>query len=227
MCATNPVNTIFFNLLMVTPVMCVTNPVNTVNRYLCCKSCQHKKHWPANSNSRTAACATNPADTQNINSQQGLQHITSASQREFMSCMPRILPTHTKLTILSKTKCKQVNRSSCVPWILSTHLEKIQVLSTTNPVNTQNTDNPVNTQSINMPTGTRVLCARNSSTHKKSTLHYETPYLVLTCTPGASYCRQLRSLLYLCCVFQTQINSLVCWFNGNLFVAHYNFCQHT
>lgn len=73
----------------------------------------------------------------------------------------------------------------------------IQVLSATNPVNTQNTDNPVtqytdnpvntqnidnpvNTQSINMPTGTQVLCARNSSTHEKSTLHYETIYLVFT-----------------------------------------------
>ena len=38
-------------------------------------------------------------------------------------------------------------------------------------------------------------------------------YLVFTCMPGESYCRQLKSLLlYLCYVFQALINSLVCWF---------------
>ena len=32
------------------------------------------------------------------------------------------------------------------------------------------------------------------------------------CMPGESYYRRLRSLLYLCYVFRTLINSLVCWF---------------
>ena len=38
-------------------------------------------------------------------------------------------------------------------------------------------------------------------------------YLVqFTRMPGESYCRWLRSLLYLCYVFQALINSLGCWF---------------
>ena len=38
-------------------------------------------------------------------------------------------------------------------------------------------------------------------------------YLVFTHKPGESYCRWLRSLLlYLCYIFCTMINSLVCWF---------------
>ena len=38
-------------------------------------------------------------------------------------------------------------------------------------------------------------------------------YLVFTCMPGESYYRRFRSLLlYLDYVFQTLINSLVCWF---------------
>ena len=37
-------------------------------------------------------------------------------------------------------------------------------------------------------------------------------YLVFTRMPGASCRRRLRSLLYLCCVFRTLINSLVCRF---------------
>ena len=38
-------------------------------------------------------------------------------------------------------------------------------------------------------------------------------YLVFTRVPGESYRRRLRSLLlYLCYVFRTLINSLVCWF---------------
>ena len=40
----------------------------------------------------------------------------------------------------------------------------------------------------------------------------ELMYLVFTCRPGESYCRQFRSLLlYLCYVFCMLINSLVCW----------------
>ena len=35
-------------------------------------------------------------------------------------------------------------------------------------------------------------------------------YLVFTCMPGESYRRQLRSVLYLCYIFQALINSLVC-----------------
>ena len=34
--------------------------------------------------------------------------------------------------------------------------------------------------------------------------------LVFTRMPGESYCRRLRSLLYLCYVFRALINSLVC-----------------
>ena len=37
-------------------------------------------------------------------------------------------------------------------------------------------------------------------------------YLVFTCMPGESYCRWLRSLLYLCYAFWVLINSLVCYF---------------
>ena len=37
-------------------------------------------------------------------------------------------------------------------------------------------------------------------------------YLVFIRMPGESYCRRLRSLLYLCYVFRALINSLVCWF---------------
>ena len=40
----------------------------------------------------------------------------------------------------------------------------------------------------------------------------ELMYLVVTRMPGESYLRRLMSLLYLCYVFRTLINSLVCWF---------------
>ena len=40
-------------------------------------------------------------------------------------------------------------------------------------------------------------------------------YLVFTRVPGKSYCRRLRSLLYLCCLFWALINPLVCWRRKN------------
>ena len=50
-------------------------------------------------------------------------------------------------------------------------------------------------------------------TSTENVLLVEFMYLVFTCMPGESYCRQLRSLLlYLCYVFQSLINSLVRWF---------------
>ena len=49
-------------------------------------------------------------------------------------------------------------------------------------------------------------------------------YLVLTRMPGESYCRRRRSLLYLCDVFHSIINSLVCWFYWSAFSDV--FCQN-
>ena len=44
-------------------------------------------------------------------------------------------------------------------------------------------------------------------------VHLEFMYLVFTCMPGESYCRQLGSLLLcLCDIFRALINSLVCLF---------------
>ena len=48
-------------------------------------------------------------------------------------------------------------------------------------------------------------------------------YLVLTCMPGESYRRRLRSLLLcLCDVFEALINSFTCCFNQGFFNANCN-----
>ena len=161
-----------------------------------------------------------------------------------MYCMPRILSTQIKLTILLKTKCKQVNRNSSVPWILSTHLEEFkyclpQILSRhkiltilshkiLTILSTHKTLTILSTHKALTCQQGLEYCVPGTRQHTRS-LHYTMKHhtLYLHLLPGGSYCRQLGSLLYLCCVFQAQINSLVGLFDGNLFVVRYNFCQHT
>ena len=41
-------------------------------------------------------------------------------------------------------------------------------------------------------------------------------YLAFTPMPGASYCRQFRSLLWWYGIFHSPVNSLVCWFRSTL-----------
>ena len=123
-----------------------------------------------------------------------------------MYCMPRILSTQTKLTILLKTKCKQVNRNSSVPWILSTHLEEFkyclpQILSThkiltilshniLTILSTHKTLTILSThKALTCQQGLKY-CVPGTHQHTRS-LHYTMKQyiLYLHLLPGGSYCR--------------------------------------
>ena len=89
----------------------------------------------------------------------------------------------------------------------------------------------VNTRYINSTRGTSEDTRYMNSTRGTSSdvPLVELMYLVFTCMPGASYRRQLGSLLlYLCYVSQTLINSWVCWFcTSALGLVLFHICDNT